>query len=380
VALTAARQGARQVTMVCLEKRREMPASLGEIETALAEGITIQNSWGPLEAGSGNKITFQHCPQVFDENRRFAPRFDPQRRLTLDADNVLLAVGQTLDDHYLEDGQLDVQRGLLVADPVTLKTKEIGVFAGGDAVHGPRTVVAAVRAGKQAAASIDAWLRDENMDAAWGQPKRRDRVEPLHTDPSARSHLHRSLMPELEVEQRESYRQIELGLSEAQADQEASRCLRCDICIGCGLCQLVCSEVGPEALQMEETSAGRFAFQDFERPGSRCIGCGACAQVCPTGAIAIEDKDGVRSTVITGTVVKAQAMLPCSVCGQPFQSGAQRTAVVGRVGMQAAAHLDRCLCPACARKEMARGYSHPAHARPRLPVAPESAGPASGHS
>ncbi len=140
VALTAARQGARHVTMVCLEKRREMPASHSEIETALAEGITIQNSWGPLKVTTEDKITFQHCPQVFDENRRF----DPQRLLTLDADNVLLAVGQTLDDHYLEDGQLEVQRGLLVADPVTLKTKEIGVFAG-----------------KQASASIDAWLRDE---------------------------------------------------------------------------------------------------------------------------------------------------------------------------------------------------------------------------
>ncbi len=163
------------------------------------------------------------------------------------------------------------------------------------------------------------------MDATWGQPKRRDRVEPLHTDPQARSHLHRSLMPELEVDEREaSYRQIELGLTEAQADQEASRCLRCDICIGCGLCQLVCSEVGPEALQMEETSAGRLAFQDFERPGNRCIGCGACAQVCPTGAIGIEDIEGMRNTVITGTVVKTQPLLACSACGEPFQSEAHR--------------------------------------------------------
>ena len=355
VALTAARQGARHVTMVCLEKRREMPASHSEIETALAESITIQNSWGPLKVTTENKITFQHCPQVFDENRRFAPRFDPQRLLTLDADQVLLAVGQTLDDHYLEDGHLEVQRGLLVADPVTLKTKEIGVFAGGDAVHGPRTVVAAVRAGKQASASIDAWLRDETMDAAWGEPKRRDRVEPLHTDPRARSHLHRSLMPELEVDEREaSYRQIELGLSEAMADQEASRCLRCDMCIGCGLCQLVCSEVGPEALQMEETGAGRLAFQDFERPANRCIGCGACAQVCPTGAISIEDVNGIRNTVITGTIVKSQALLCCSTCSLPFQSPAHRNLVASRIGIAAASHVDQCLCPNCARQLRAR--------------------------
>jgi NADPH-dependent glutamate synthase beta subunit-like oxidoreductase len=354
VALTALRQGARHVTMVCLEKRREMPASHGEIEAALAEGIVIQNSWGPLKATADNQITFQHCPQVFDENRRFAPRFDPQRVLTLYADHVLLAVGQTLDDHYLEDGQLEVQRGLLVADPVTLKTKEIGVFAGGDAVHGPRTVVAAVRAGKQASASIDAWLRDEDMDGQWGQPRRRDRVAPLATDPHARSHLHRTLMPELEVEQRENYRQVELGLSEAQADVEASRCLRCDICMGCGLCQLVCSEVGPEALHMEETSAGRLAFQDFERPGDRCIGCGACAQVCPTGAIAIEDVDGMRRTVITGTVVKEQALLSCASCGRPFQSTAHRGIVAQRVGDRSRAHFEGELCSRCAREIAAR--------------------------
>ncbi|HEX8961973.1 MAG TPA: FAD-dependent oxidoreductase, partial [Rhodocyclaceae bacterium] len=364
VALTALRQGARHVDMVCLEKRREMPASHCEIETALAEGVIIQNGWGPLQAAADGQMTFQHCPQVFDENRRFAPRFDASRTLALHADHVLLAVGQTLDDHYLEDAQLEVQRGLLLADPVTLKTKEVGVFAGGDAVHGPRTVVAAVRAGKQAAASIDAWLRDEDMDGHWGDPRRRDRVAPLHTDPHARSHLHRTLMPELEIEQREAYRQVELGLSEAQADQEASRCLRCDLCMGCGLCQLVCSEVGPEALHMEETTAGRLAFQDFERPGERCIGCGACAQVCPTGAIAIEDVGGERRTVITGTMVKAQPLLACRACGSPFQASAHRGWVAARVGAAARGHFEAALCPDCARADAARVRTGTAAFRP----------------
>jgi NADPH-dependent glutamate synthase beta subunit-like oxidoreductase/formate hydrogenlyase subunit 6/NADH:ubiquinone oxidoreductase subunit I len=354
VALTAARQGARHVSMVCLEKRREMPASHSEVETALAENVAILNSWGPVRVLADNKVVFQQCTQVFDENRRFAPTFDATRLLTLDADQVLLAVGQTLDDHYIDDGRLEVKRGLLVADPVTLQTNEPGVFAGGDAVHGPRTVVASVRAGKQAAASIDAWLRGEAMDPHWADPRRRDRVEPLHIDAHARSHQHRALMPELDVAAREaSYRQIELGLSDSLADQEASRCLRCDMCIGCGLCQLVCSEVGPEALQMQETSAGRLAFQDFERPGSRCIGCGACAQVCPTGAISIEDIAGLRNTIITGTVVKQQPLMPCASCGTPFQSTAQREAILGRIGVHAAPHLARQLCPSCARRERA---------------------------
>jgi formate hydrogenlyase subunit 6/NADH:ubiquinone oxidoreductase subunit I len=125
------------------------------------------------------------------------------------------------------------------------------------------------------------------------------------------------------------------------------------MCIGCGLCQLVCSEVGAEALRMEETDAGRLAFRDFERPNEHCIGCGACAQVCPTGAIAIEDIDGMRNTVITGTVVRSQPLLACERCGAPVQSAAQRSAVIGRLDTAVAATLDRHLCPACSRVERA---------------------------
>lgn len=363
VALTAARQGASQVTMVCLEARHEMPASRSEIDVALAEGISIQNGWGPLEATADGHITFQQCTRVFDADGRFAPSFEPKRQLGLDADVILLAVGQSLDARGIDASGIEIRRGLLATDPATLQTREIGIFASGDAAHGPRTVVAAVRAGKQAAASIDAWLRHEAIDPHWSDPQQRDHVEPLAVAASARSRQPRHPMPELPLDQRQDYRQIELGLSQADADEEAGRCLRCDMCIGCGLCQLACSEVGAEALRMEETSAGRLVFKDFERPSERCIGCGACAQVCPTGAISIADVDGVRNTVITGTVVKSQALLACDRCGQPFQSAAQRSLVAGRVGAQAEAHFRQRLCPACARQAQARerlGVSAPA--------------------
>jgi ferredoxin len=160
------------------------------------------------------------------------------------------------------------------------------------------------------------------------------------------------MMPERTVEEtlgEGNYVKIEEGLTDAMAYDEARRCLRCDVCIGCGLCMVACSEMGVEALRMGETSAGRLAHFDFLRPAERCIGCGACTQVCPTGAIQLEDRDGVRRTVITGTVVKEQPLLTCVACGAPTQTPAHREFVRKRLPDHMAAQLDRELCPSCAR-------------------------------
>ena len=124
---------------------------------------------------------------------------------------------------------------------------------------------------------------------------------------------------------RANYVRIEEGLTNAIAHDEARRCLRCDVCIGCGLCMAACSEMGVEALRMADTPARRLAYFDFTRPAALCIGCGACAQVCPTGAIHLEDRDGVRRTIITGTVVREQPLPICSECGAPMQTPAHRS-------------------------------------------------------
>ena len=232
-----------------------------------------------------------------------------------------------------------------------------GVFAGGDAQQGPRTVVEAIRAGKIAAASIDAWLRGTTMDVATGKPVRRAEVIPLTVVANDRTHLRRAAMPERSVEEvlgEGNYVRIEEGLSDTMAHDEARRCLRCDVCIGCGLCMATCSEMGVEALRMADTPAGRLAYFDFTRPAALCIGCGACTQVCPTGAIRIEDRDGVRRTIITGTVVREQPLLTCSECGAPTQTPAHREFVRHRLPDHMAALLDRELCPSCARQRADR--------------------------
>ncbi|HZV55521.1 MAG TPA: FAD-dependent oxidoreductase [Rhodocyclaceae bacterium] len=353
VALTALRQGAKHVDMACLEKRREMPASPHEIETAVAEGVALHAGWGPLAIGEEGDVTFQHCDRVFDESGRFSPRFDAQRKMTLESDQVILAVGQGTDLTSIEGSGLEVTRGFIATDPRTLMTKVAGVFAGGDVAHGPRTAVEAIRSGKIAAYSIDAWLSGSTLDAVTGKPMRRADVIPLRVAAPERSHLHRAEMPEKAIQERMgAYVKIEQGLTDAMAHDEASRCLRCDMCIGCGLCQLACSEMGVEALRMADTTAGRLAYFDFTRPEGFCIGCGACAQVCPTGAIRIEDdaSAGIRRTVITGTVVREQPLLKCSHCGETTQTAAQREFIRQRLPGTMEEHLDRELCPACARQ------------------------------
>ena len=352
VALTALRQGAKQVDLVSMEKRREMPASPDELEIAVGEGVQLRPGWGPLRFEAEGEAVFQFCERVRDETGKFDPRFDAARLLTLEVDHVLLATGQGTDLGILEGSGVESTRGFVAADPKTKMTSVPGVFAGGDAQHGPRTAVEAIRSGKIAAASIDAWLRGAPMDAGVGKPVRRADVPPLTVLADDRTHLRRAAMPERSVEEvlgEGNYVRIEEGLTDAMAHDEARRCLRCDVCVGCGLCMAACSEMGVEALRMADTPAGRLAYFDFVRPAELCIGCGACTQVCPTGAIRLEDGGGVRRTVITGTVVREQPLLSCAECGAPTQTAAHREFVLRRLPEHLAAHLARELCPSCAR-------------------------------
>lgn len=357
VALTALREGAQVVALTSLDKRRAMSASPDEIELAVAEGVALYDGWGPVSIDEDGAVTLHFCERTKDDAGRFNPVFDESRLLTLEADQVILATGQGVDLSILDGSAVENNRGFIVADPTTKMTNVPGVFAGGDAQHGPRTAVEAIRSGKIAAASMDAWLRGAPLDAMTGKAVRRADVIPLLVTAHDRTYLPRAVMPERTVEEtlgEGNYVQIQEGLTDAMAHNEAQRCLRCDVCIGCGLCMVACSEMGVEALRLNDTPAGRLAYFDFTRAAHYCIGCGACTEVCPTGAIHFDDRDGLRRTVITGTVVQEQPLLRCVECGAPTRTAAHRDYIRGRMPAHMAAMLDRELCPACARNRADR--------------------------
>jgi hypothetical protein len=110
-------------------------------------------------------------------------------------DHVILATGQGTDLELLEGSGVEAVRGFISADPKTLMTNVPGVFAGGDGQRGPRTAVEAIRAGKIAAAGIDAWLRGTAMDTTVGKPVRRAEVIPIVVDAKQRTHQRRAAMP-----------------------------------------------------------------------------------------------------------------------------------------------------------------------------------------
>lgn len=228
VALAALRTGAREVRMVCLEAREEMPAWEYEIKDAMDEGVTINNSWGPRrftgENGQVKIVEFKRCTAVFDGEGRFNPQYDESELMTLEADTVLIAIGQACDMSFAA-GVPDLEvspRGPVVTNPLTLETNVAGLFVGGDASYGPRSVVEAVASGKEAAISIDRYLRGEDIRAGRSKEWKGIEFEPEHVE-----HAERQPMPRLPLAERNrTFKELDLGFNEEQARREADRCLR----------------------------------------------------------------------------------------------------------------------------------------------------------
>ncbi len=242
VALTAKRLGAKNVTLVCLERREEMPAWAHEIQEALESDVKIVNSFGPKaffidKAKRVSGLEFKTCTAVFDENKRFNPQYDESACTPMFADTVIVAIGQSTDRSHLEGQGVEFTRpGGLQADPVTLQTGLEWVFAGGDAFHGPKSVVEAVESGKKAAESIHRFIN--GLDLREGREKEWDPVrpevvgEPLHARVSVRC---------LDPAAREcNFLEVSYGYDETEARTEAQRCLRCGICSECYQCVKAC--------------------------------------------------------------------------------------------------------------------------------------------
>ncbi|MCK4444111.1 MAG: FAD-dependent oxidoreductase, partial [Thermoplasmata archaeon] len=244
VALTAMRLGAKQIQLACLESREEMPAFEWEIQEAMDEGVKINVSWGPeriIETdGRITGIELKRCTSVFDEDGRFNPKYDESETTTIETDMILLAIGQSTDLSLLEGSGVETAGPGIPADKNTLQTNIPGVYAGGEVVSGPSSVVDAIALGQKAAISMDKYLGgDGNISEVLLEKEDPDpylgREEGFADKPKVK-------MPVLPLEERAgSFDQIERGYDEASAIEEAKRCLRCNLRLTFG-----CNPLPPE--------------------------------------------------------------------------------------------------------------------------------------
>ena len=238
VSRTAARMaGVRQVNLACLESLEEMPADTVEILEGQEEGVTRHNSWGPKEVlvheRNGQKfvrgVKFVRCAQVYDENKRFAPKFDESVTTEIEGDTVLLSVGQSADLGFLDaqrDGIEMRSPQQIVNDPATGATSAPDVFIAGDIAYGPRLMIHAIASGKQAARSIYRFLRGREI--APEEVQFHFPIEHYHREKhyERRGRLH---IPTRSAEERlkDPSALVEIGYDEEQALAEAGRCLDC---------------------------------------------------------------------------------------------------------------------------------------------------------
>lgn len=255
-ARTAIRKGAKSVHLYCLESYDEMPMGAEDQELCKNDGIIIHDGWGQTEVltdenGNCKAINFRKCLSVKNAEGRFAPTFDDNNTTTQECSTVLFCIGQKPEwNKLLEGTKVELSnRGLIIADPVTLQTSDPDIFAGGDIVSGQKFVVDALAMGREGAVSLHRYVNEGQSltihrntrhfaslnkddivlekEKVEGKPKRQVRK----IDPSKRLSMNDEVMI----------------FTEEQIKKEASRCLECgrsvvdtNKCIGCGMCTVQC--------------------------------------------------------------------------------------------------------------------------------------------
>ena len=268
VARTAKRLGASESIIVYRRTRERMPAHESEVEEALQEGIMIK--WLSTIKNMADEGTLTVEKMALDDKGYPQPTGEFE---TLEADSLVLALGQDVDLSLLngvpglvvKDGVVEVGSNMMTGYP--------GLFAGGDMVPSERTVTVAVGHGKKAARNIDAWLAGGTYDA----PPKHGIATFENLNPWYYADAPKRVRPTLDLVRRTStFDEVVQGLDESNALFEARRCLSCGNCFECDNCYGVC----PDNAVVKLGPGNRFKFNyDY------CKGCGICVSECPCGAI-----------------------------------------------------------------------------------------------
>jgi len=325
VARSAVRMsGAKEVHVVCLEKRSEMPADEIEVSEGAEEGLVLHNARGPREIlgrdGRVAGLRTVECVSVFDSGKRFNPSFDEANIEEIAADTIIFSIGQASDLSFLRasDG-IEQNRGLIKVDPETYRTTAPDVSACGDIAHGPRLFINAIASAQVAARSMHDYLRTTRTVVAV-----RSCWEPAaYAMREGWEQLGRAHPPVVPAAERVSSLQvIEEAFPVKAAREQAARCLRCNVntvfdteicvaCTGCvdicpqdlirltGLAELCRSEEGREqvAVLLAVTPAELVNFDSAQldslgavmlKDETTCIRCGLCAARCPSHAITMQ--------------------------------------------------------------------------------------------
>ncbi|NNG05811.1 MAG: NAD(P)-binding protein [Inquilinus sp.] len=268
VARTAKRLGASEALIVYRRTREQMPAHDFEVREALEEGVLINwlQTIKQIDA-----TTFTVEKMRIDESGWPQPTGEFE---TIEADTLVLALGQNVDTGFLESvpGVAIAKDGVVEVD-AHMMTGRPGLFAGGDMVPAERTVTVAVGHGKKAARNIDAWLAGGTYDP----PPKHELADFDLLNAWYYTDADQSVQPQLDIARRAStFGEVVGGLDETTALFEARRCLSCGNCFECDNCYGVC----PDNSVIKLGPGNRFEFNyDF------CKGCGLCVAECPCGAI-----------------------------------------------------------------------------------------------
>ncbi len=273
VARTAKRLGAEESIIVYRRTREKMPAHESELEEALQEGVLVK--WlSTIKQAGETSITVEKM--ALDEKGMAQPTGEFE---TLEADSVVLALGQDVDLSLLDGVPgLAIEDGVVKVGP-DMMTGYAGIFAGGDMVPGERTVTVGIGHGKLAARNIDAWLRGTR----WVHPESHEIASYDKLNTWYYSDAPKSQQPVLDLIRRQSTFEEVVGSFDPETAQfEARRCLSCGNCFECDNCYGVC----PDNAVIKLGPGRRYEF-NYEY----CKGCGLCVAECPCGAIRTVPED-----------------------------------------------------------------------------------------